>query len=85
MAKSPGFSRPSAFAAIASTVSARWSARSDGDTKRTFAANSSPGYASTVSRTGWPDLDERDGLLGHRQLDAQRIDPHDRGDAACRA
>ena len=27
----------------ASTVSARWSALSDGDTKRTFAANVSPG------------------------------------------
>ncbi len=28
------------------------------------------------------DLDQRDGLFGHRQLDAQRIDPHHRGDAS---
>ena len=40
----------------------------------------SPGYASTVSRTGWPTLTSDDGLLRHRQLDAQRIDADDRRD-----
>ena len=39
VANSPGFSRPSAFGATASTVSARWSVCNAGDTNRTFAAN----------------------------------------------
>ena len=52
----PGFSRPSAFDASASTVSARWSARRLGETKRMRASNSSLVYASTVSFTGSPTL-----------------------------
>ena len=43
VANSPGFSRPSPLPAMASTVSARWSERSDGEMNLTVAANSSPG------------------------------------------
>ena len=35
VAKNPGFSRPSAFGTIASSVSARVDAVTDGETKRT--------------------------------------------------
>jgi len=52
----PGFNRPSAFAATASTVSARCSGRRLGDTKRTLASKLWPGYASTDSETGRPGL-----------------------------
>ena len=80
VANMPGFSRPSAFAATASTVSARWSARRLGETKRMRGVERLAGVGIDGQRHRQTDLDQRDRLFGHRQLEAQRIDPDDRRD-----
>ena len=54
--------------------------RSEGDTKRTFAVNVFAGIGVDGQPHGLSGLDQRQRLLRDRQLDAQRIDPHDRGD-----
>ena len=70
--RSPASDRLAGLGTTASIVSARVSAATDGETKRTWPVKVSPGYASTSKVTGAAGGDRRYILLRHGELDAQR-------------
>ncbi len=80
VAKKPGFNRPVALGTIASIVSARVSAVTDGDTKRTWPVNVSSGIRIDLERHRAAGGDRGYILLGHRELDPQRVNAHHRCD-----
>ena len=79
----PASARLSAFGTIASTVSARWSACSAGETYLHLALELPAGIGVDLEGDRLARRHRRHGLLGHRQLHAQRVRPARRSRLSC--
>src|SRR4051794_32698577 len=76
VAKKPGFNRPCGLGTIASSVSARVDATTEGETKRTCPRERFIGIGIYLELHRASGGHCRHILFGHGQLDPQRIDPH---------